>query len=41
VRWRPEIVLEEFEDEDRPDKPARQVGVMSCRRGYVASLPRS
>jgi phage terminase small subunit len=25
VSWRPEIVLEEFEDENDPDKPARQV----------------
>jgi len=25
VRWRPEVVYEEIEDEDNPDKPPRQV----------------
>jgi Terminase small subunit len=27
VRWRPEVVYEEVESEDEPDKPARQVMV--------------
>ncbi len=25
MRWRPEVVYEEIEDEDNPDKPPRQV----------------
>jgi hypothetical protein len=41
VRWRPELVCEEFEDADNPDQPARASDGLTASEGSGESCPLS